>query len=299
MTELRRLLVATDGSEPAANAARFAGDLASRFDGSVVALSVVPKPSATAAVWLGAQVYMPSLAMETDRIIGAARMTAEEAALLAEKHGCPQTKTIVEVGDPAHTIVDMAGRYKAHAIVMGRRGTGNVSGLFMGSVSTRVSHLSETTVITVRAGDIVPGRILVAVDGSEHSMHAAQTACRLAEAYGAELEVLNVVAVSSLVPFGLTGEDAIGYDHLAGSLRDYGEQIVDEAARMAEDVGVAVGTAIAAGDPASRIIERAERIEADIVCIGRRGLGSVAGLLLGSVSHAVAHGCDRTIVAVT
>jgi len=300
MVELRRLLVAADGSEPAKNAALFAGDLASRFDGSVMAVAVVPKPTAAAAAWLDVQAYMPAVAMETDRIVTSAKRVSEEAALLAEGHGCTRAESTVELGDPAHMLVELADSYKAHAIVMGRRGTGNVSGLFLGSVSTKVSHLTECTVITV--GTEIPrkvDRILVAVDGSEHSTRAAETARVLARGYDAELDILNIVPISKFAPFGVSEVEGLGLDRLADTLREYGEQIIDHAAQMGADLGLAATTAIAAGDPATRIAERADRTGADVICIGRRGLGNVAGLLLGSVSHSVAHGAAQTVVTVS
>ena len=298
MTELQRLVVATDGSEPAASAARFAGDLASRFDGSVKTVAVVPKPSAAAAAWVGANLYLP-IETGSDRAVANARHTSEAAVMLAEERGCPKAEATVEIGDPAQAIVDVANGFDADAIVMGRRGTGNVSGLFLGSVSTKVSHLSDRTVITVRterASEI--DRILVAVDGSGHASRAARLACVLAGRFNADLDVLHVVGISKLAPFGYSAGEGFDYDRLADNLRIYGEQIVDEAAQPAVDAGVSVSTAIAAGDPATRIIQHADRTGADVICIGRRGLGKVSGILLGSVSHSVAHGATQTVATV-
>ena len=186
MSELRHLLVATDGSAPAREAARFAGRVASRFDGAVRAASIVPEPSA----WLGTGAYLPDVRVTRDRAIDRARRISEEAAWLAEEQGCTKTEAVAQIGDPAHVIVTCAKDYHAHAIVMGRRGTGSLARLFMGSVSTKVSHLSDRTVITV--GEPVDiGRVLVAVDGSEHSVRAVGVASTLAKGFDARLEILH------------------------------------------------------------------------------------------------------------
>ena len=46
---------------------------------------------------------------------------------------------------------------------------------------------------------------------------------------------------------------------------------------------------VAAGDPADTILARARREKADIIVLGSRGLGAIKELVLGSVSHDVAH----------
>jgi nucleotide-binding universal stress UspA family protein len=43
------------------------------------------------------------------------------------------------------------------------------------------------------------------------------------------------------------------------------------------------------GDPAKEILSVAAEEHADIIIMGRRGMGDLAGLLLGSVSHKVSH----------
>ena len=73
---------------------------------------------------------------------------------------------------------------------------------------------------------------------------------------------------------------------------------VDEARSLAADHGLVAATTIEAGSAAIRIIEHAEETDADVICVGRRGLGSVAGILLGSVSHSISHGAEQTVITV-
>jgi nucleotide-binding universal stress UspA family protein len=68
-----------------------------------------------------------------------------------------------------------------------------------------------------------------------------------------------------------------------------GERLVEDAESRAEEQGIAARTVVRAGDPASVILEAAKAEQADLIAMGRRGLGDLAGLLLGSVSHKVAH----------
>lgn len=52
------------------------------------------------------------------------------------------------------------------------------------------------------------------------------------------------------------------------------------------------------GDPAGNIIAAAEHEKAELVVMGRRGLGNVAGLVMGSISHKVAHLAECTCLTV-
>ncbi len=54
----------------------------------------------------------------------------------------------VQIGRAAQEIAAYADRVNAHSIVMGRRGLGDIEGIFLGSVSHRVGHLSHRTLIT-------------------------------------------------------------------------------------------------------------------------------------------------------
>ena len=52
------------------------------------------------------------------------------------------------------------------------------------------------------------------------------------------------------------------------------------------------------GDPRSEIIAAANEIKAAVIVMGRRGVGALRGLLIGSVSHRVMQLADATCVTV-
>ena len=82
-------------------------------------------------------------------------------------------------------------------------------------------------------------------------------------------------------------------------LNDVGNLILDNARQRAESKGVKDITAhIVDGAPADKIIAAAEKENADMIVMGNRGLGNIAGLLMGSVSHKVSNLSKCTCVTV-
>jgi nucleotide-binding universal stress UspA family protein len=74
----------------------------------------------------------------------------ERAKRAARKKGVKDIATRVDDGDPARCIIDRAKAENADLIVLGSRGLGDLEGLFMGSVSHKVSHLAECSCVTVK-----------------------------------------------------------------------------------------------------------------------------------------------------
>lgn len=143
-------------------------------------------------------------------------------------------------------------------------------------------------------------RILLAVDGSEHSQRAARVAGELSGGLGATVDIINVVPERRVVP-GDAMVELGSLEHMYVSerefLREAGRQVVEQAARIVRDAGGRVDDeAVLVGDAAQRIAEQAEASGVDCIVLGRRGLGDVRGLFLGSVSHKVGHLTHTTLI---
>ena len=173
-------------------------------------------------------------------------------------------------------------------------------------------------------------KIVVAHDGSTQAGKALDLAIDLAKAFDAELLVLHVKSSQPMTE----GERRLAQTEyqnevqqaLAGSalLSELGgiPTTVDDLIRTSYDVGVEIRTAIgrgiinnaeqaarskqmkstrtmlADGDPASVILEVADKEKPDLLVMGSRGLGGIQKLLTGSVSQKVCNSAECTIVVV-
>lgn len=137
-------------------------------------------------------------------------------------------------------------------------------------------------------------RILVPSDGSEHALRAVRTAADLAERFDAEVVLLTVVSVpQALVMVAGIGDDVVdeyvektGRDALAPALAEFAAH------------GVGVEVKVEMGAAAEEILRQAHATGADLVVMGKRGLGEIRGLLLGSVSDRVTHGLSVPVLLV-
>jgi nucleotide-binding universal stress UspA family protein len=59
-------------------------------------------------------------------------------------------EALFELGEPAQVIAQVAARLGCDAIVMGTRGLGTIRGMVLGSVSTKLLHLTELPVVLIR-----------------------------------------------------------------------------------------------------------------------------------------------------
>ncbi len=133
-------------------------------------------------------------------------------------------------------------------------------------------------------------RIIVATDGSEPATRAVDVAIDLAVKYDAELAVLYVMEDigSTRIPVALESYTNMKFFDASERevLSSIAGQVVDRAANKAREAGVSqVEQSIEAGSPGPVIVEYAKKRDADLIVMGRSGLGRVADLLLGSVSY--------------
>jgi nucleotide-binding universal stress UspA family protein len=124
-------------------------------------------------------------------------------------------------------------------------------------------------------------KILVAVDGSQHARAALDLAADLAQRYQASLCVLHAFPHVS---------DLLGtpqYESLLAARSMIGQQLLESAHTQVGDT-VVVETHLIEGPPAPAILRVAQEEGCDLIVIGSRGRGQIAGILLGSVSSTVA-----------
>ena len=125
-------------------------------------------------------------------------------------------------------------------------------------------------------------RILLAVDGSEHAEHAAKIAAELGQCV--ESAELRIVVAYDPIPSYL-GEPNL---QLAIDTRlDEAQAILQKIVETIGETHLDVHTELIEGNPAEAIIEVAKTRDSDIIVMGSRGLGRLAGLLLGSTSQKV------------
>lgn len=144
-------------------------------------------------------------------------------------------------------------------------------------------------------------KILVPVDGSDHSTKAIEFAATTVADSDAEVHLLHVVKATE-IPKGLVKYMRAEGIHESPTV-EYSKMMGDGIIQAAEDTAKGLGiknieSSLLNGDPAAIITEYAREQDFDMIVIGSRGLGSVKGLLLGSVSSKVCHTADKTCVTI-
>lgn len=149
---ISRILLPVDGSDHAKKAADLSGVLSARFHATVDVLHVVPEHeyiSPGLYRYIDDYVEIEQYYENRKAILKsqAGRLTIDAARQIESMGGSVGEEEVV-VGEPAEEILEMARRVHADAIVMGRRGLGDLGGLMFGSVSHKVGQLTERTLIT-------------------------------------------------------------------------------------------------------------------------------------------------------
>jgi nucleotide-binding universal stress UspA family protein len=128
----------------------------------------------------------------------------------------------------------------------------------------------------------VTGRIVVGIDGSQQSGDALEWAVARARLGGEQLELVNAYSLTpalDLYGYGLTASQPADW------LIEFSEQVLDAAGTRVRELAPDLTCTLTStmGQPAVMLAAASEG--ADAVVVGRRGLGSAASVLLGSVSN--------------
>jgi len=125
--------------------------------------------------------------------------------------------------------------------------------------------------------------IVLAYDGSEHSNKALTCAQSIAERFEATLWLVHIFPHTT---------DLLGYgdfEKFFAKRKSAGQTVLDTARKKLGITTFIVNEELHEGSEAESILKVAESRKADLIVMGRRGLGTLKGYLVGSVSRKVIH----------
>jgi nucleotide-binding universal stress UspA family protein len=125
--------------------------------------------------------------------------------------------------------------------------------------------------------------ILVALDGSDQSMFALNHARAIAECFGSKLILVHAFPHTSDL------RDSVEYNHLVALRIKRGEEIIETARMQLGRTSIQVDEELLEGPAPEAILSVAATRKCELIVMGSRGMGSLKGMVFGSVSTQVCH----------
>jgi nucleotide-binding universal stress UspA family protein len=280
------VIVGVDGSPPSKVAVDWAAREASMRDLPLTIIYVSPSPM------VAADIPMPVTLTERlekhgQSVLREARSTAQDAA----KGSNPTTiDTEMVSAGVLPTLIDRSK--DADMIVVGCRGLGTIGRRLLGSVSSGLIHHAHCPVAVIHDEDPMmphPSKapVVVGIDGSPASEQATAIAFEEASRRGVDLVAVHTwsdfsdfeMPPGALEELEKEAEETLG-ERLAGWQERY--------------PGVSVRRVVSLDKPAHQLLEQSE--SAQLTVVGSHGRGGFAGMLLGSVSAAVAQSARMPVI---
>ena len=279
-------LLATDGSEEAEHAARMAVELSRALGSELHATYVEPIPEPLA--WPESAILNPEdKTLMRERAVENARERLTREAQRIKGMGGKLAEAHARSGRPDAEIVRLAEELGSGLVIVGSRGLGSMKRALLGSVSGSVVRYAPASVLVVRDGGHLPGRLLLALDGSEESKAATRVAVEISNSTGSELHLVFALPTVPRPPYAHPRMSESWVDVLQ-SFKHSSRKFVDGEAKRIEGEGGRVKDAhLRFGEPDAEIVRLGEELEAALVVVGSRGLDAVGRALMGSISDSV------------
>ncbi len=286
------ILLAVDGSDHTRAAAQLLGYLPLRPGSQVTAASLLPGGRQAAPEAL------PISLLEMEMILKDHQVTVTHERLS---------------GQPAKALTDWARVQQPDLLVVSASGLQAPLGFLLDGPAQQVVGLADQPVLVARSPCRKVRQVLLAVEGSSYSWAAANFLARFPFPADTWIQVMHVLpprfasasyvfaypsGPESLPPPTLTPEaaDAMGQEiaYKESQARTNLSQVV-KTLRVA---GKAATSVLAHGDAATEILKYSQTHAIDLIVAGSRGLGRLAGWLMGSVSRQLIHraGCAVLVV---
>lgn len=287
------IVVGYDGSSGSEGALDWAAHTARRQGRPLTVLHV----SDIVAVPVGTA-YVPEIL--TDAMAEAATATlnagVDRAAAVMDRSQITGTTVI---GSPAAELV--AASEGAALVVTGCRARGRLASGLLGSVSYAVTAHATCPSVVVRGHETVhpdaTHEVVVGVDDSDVAERALDLAADIAAETGATLHIVRVEPLHAPDSWASVETRHAGSQH-THALRAEAEATLGRAEKHAGGAHpeLTIETEVLYGDAGHALAPLGDR--AGLLVVGSRGRGGFAGLLLGSVSHAVIHEANCPVMVV-
>jgi len=277
-------LAATDFSARSELAVRRAGALCDQFKAELHLLHVVDDDQ-------------PANIVEQETQQAASLLQAKASDLRHES--ALEPVTIVKAGDPFQEIVRIAADNDADLVAMGSHRRRILRDVFVGTTIERVMRTGHHPVLMVNRDPKGPyRRVLVAIDMSEASGNALETAISLGLFDGAHVSLVHA--------FESLAKGMMIYASIAREkIEEHVAQEVSEARRKLADfvtkrrIGkFSYDLRLEEGPTFHSIKAVVDKEQPDLLVIGTRGLTGMKRILLGSVADAVLRRMECDILAV-
>jgi nucleotide-binding universal stress UspA family protein len=272
----RKIVVATDFSASAERALDVALAIAQHGKAEIHLVHALEVPRAVVSPY--------AMAIPDDLIAGArdaARRKLDAAAERVRARGFTVTTTLGSVPASA-SLAGVAKEVSADLVVVGSRGHTGLKRLALGSVAELTVKESPVSVLTVRGEGHAeaPKVIVVGVDFSAPADRAVELAADWARAFGAQLHLVNGLELT--MPFIAPYEVTVPNEVLDRTYAEAVKRLGEMAAKLS---GVAVHTSVVSAAAHDALDTVAERVKADLIVTGSRGLRGLKHALLGSVAE--------------
>ncbi|MGB9676791.1 MAG: universal stress protein [Candidatus Bathyarchaeales archaeon] len=151
-------------------------------------------------------------------------------------------------------------------------------------------------------------KILVPLDGSEHSLRALDVAIQIAKKFGAKITLIHVYSVTvrpAMMPeptpmstFGIPVMTPAEVSSIIEATRKAGSRILEEGEQRVKAENIEVETKLEEGHAVQEIVRVSKEGNYDLIVIGARGISKLREILLGSVSDAVIHHATCPVLVV-
>lgn len=274
---MKTILVPTDFSDVANNAANVAAALAKKTGAKIMLLHVVEDSSVSSVHFTG-ELVIPGI---EDRlyIYKLIETAKKEINALREKYKDVNFEDVIRVGNPYYSVQDMIKEYKIDLIVMGTKGASGAKEILIGSNAEKVVRHAKCPVLTVQGP----------IENIDIKNIAFATG--LKDAQGEHIEIVKVIeqffdVKTHIVRVNTPNNFQTDLDSIR-ELNEYaeGSGIANYTVRVYNDITEEEG-----------IIHFADEIDADLIVMATHGRKGLAHLIAGSIAEEVVNHAKRPVL---